>query len=93
MQDTSQKIKTPSEKKKKTKGTPMSTRCQVPTGRICGVGVFYKACSTNKLAPLLAWLMCRMCSQNRLRNEISVKFNGCVTLTVALPFTLKKGIL
>ncbi len=27
----------------------MSTTCQVPTGRICRAGVFYRACSTNKL--------------------------------------------
>jgi hypothetical protein len=38
------------EKKKKTpEGTLVSTRCQVPTGRICRAGVSYKACSTNKL--------------------------------------------
>jgi len=45
------KSKRPLEKKKKNppEGTLVSTRCQVPTGRICRAGVFYKACSTNKL--------------------------------------------
>jgi hypothetical protein len=49
----------------------------------------------NKLPPVLARLMCRMCSQNTLRSEISVKFKGYICHTVALPFTLfffKKGI-